>query len=56
MQEAIPTNPYNNSFDVKAAVWAATPPVAGAEGWAYDAAAGRFWANSTTAGVDEHLW
>ena len=56
LQEAIPNNPYNNSVAVKAAVWAATPPVSGTEGWAYDAAAGRVWANSTTTGVNEHLW
>ena len=56
MQEAIPNNPYNNSNSVKSATWAATPPVAGAEGWAYDVAVGRIWANSTTTGVNEHLW
>ncbi|MBX3377013.1 MAG: prepilin-type N-terminal cleavage/methylation domain-containing protein [Phycisphaeraceae bacterium] len=56
LQEAVPTNPYNNSNAVKAATWATTPPVAGTEGWAYDASAGRIWANSTTTGVNEHLW
>ncbi len=56
LQEAVPLNPYNNSNAVKAATWAATPPVAGTEGWAYDVAVGRVWANSTTAGISEHLW
>ena len=56
MQEQIPANPYSNSNAIVAATWGVTPPVAGAQGWAYDAAAGKFWANSTTAGVNEHLW
>jgi prepilin-type N-terminal cleavage/methylation domain-containing protein len=56
MQEAIPTNPYNNSNDVTGATWATTPPVTGNYGWNYDAASGRFWANSTTTGISEHLW
>lgn len=56
LQEAVPTNPYNNSNAVKAATWAATPPVGGTEGWAYDVAVGRVWANSTTSGINEHLW
>jgi prepilin-type N-terminal cleavage/methylation domain-containing protein len=54
MQEALPANPYNSSAAVAAAVWAATPPVAGANGWNYDAAAGKFWANSD--GVAENTW
>ena len=56
MQEQIPANPYNNSNAIVAATWAATPPVIGAQGWAYDAATGKFWANSTTTGINEHLW
>lgn len=56
LQEAVPTNPYNNSNAVKTATWATTPPVSGTEGWAYDATEGRVWANSTTSGVNEHLW
>ncbi len=56
MQEAIPANPYNSASTVGAAVWATTPPVTGAFGWNYDAASGRFWANSTTTGINEHLW
>jgi prepilin-type N-terminal cleavage/methylation domain-containing protein len=56
MQEPIPANPYNNSSDVAAATHATTPPVSGSAGWNYDVASGRFWANSTTTGVDEHLW
>ena len=57
-QEAIPDNPYKTSNAVRAATWATTPPVStsAAEGWNYDAAAGRFWANSNTTGISEHLW
>jgi general secretion pathway protein G len=57
MQEAIPANPYvvgATNTDIAAAVWAAAPPVAGVNGWNYDAAAGKFWANSNTVG--ENLW
>jgi prepilin-type N-terminal cleavage/methylation domain-containing protein len=54
MQEAIPQNPYNNDATIAAGVWAATPPTSGTNGWNYDAAAGRFWANSTSVG--ENLW
>lgn len=56
MQEALPNNPYNSDATIGAATWAATPPVTGAFGWNYDAASGRFWANSTTSGINEHLW
>ena len=56
MQEAIPNNPYNNANTIVAATWAATPPTAGAQGYAYDVAVGRFWMNSATAGVSENLW
>jgi general secretion pathway protein G len=56
MQEALPNNPYNNANTIAAATWAATPPIAGATGFNYDAAAGKFWLNSTTSGVNEHLW
>src|SRR5205809_925843 len=41
MQEVMPPNPYNNSAAIAAAVWAAAPPVSGANGWNYDAAAGK---------------
>jgi prepilin-type N-terminal cleavage/methylation domain-containing protein len=54
MQEALPPNPYNNSATIAAATWAATPPVSGTNGWNYDAATGRFWANSNTVG--ENTW
>lgn len=54
MQEPIPPNPYNNSADVVAATWAATPPVSGTAGWNYDVATGKFWANSNTTG--ENAW
>ena len=56
MQEAIAPNPYNSDATIAAATWAVTPPVSGTNGWNYDATTGRFWANSTTAGVNEHLW
>ncbi len=56
MQETLPANPYNSSATIAAATWAATPPVTGAAGYNYDATAGRFWLNSTTTGVNEHLW
>ncbi len=56
MQETLPANPYNSSAAIAAATWAATPPVSGANGYNYDATAGRFWLNSTTTGVNEHLW
>ena len=57
MQEAVPANPYvvgAANASIVAAVWNAVPPVAGANGWNYDAAAGKFWANSNTVG--ENLW
>ncbi len=54
--DGIPANPYNSSSTIAAATWAATPPVTGAAGWKYDATTGRIWANSTTTGVNEHLW
>lgn len=54
MQESIPENPYNSSQDVVAATWnVANPPVSGVAGWNYDAAAGKFWANSDTVGENE---
>ena len=56
MQENLPNNPYNNSNVIAAATWAATPPTAGVNGWNYDATAGRFWANSNTAGIGENAW
>jgi len=55
MQEILPENPYNNSYDVVAAAWdASKPPVSGSAGWNYDAKVGKFWANSSTTG--ENLW
>lgn len=56
MQEAIPANPYNNATTIAAASWSATPPVTGSAGYNYDATTGRFWLNSTTTGINEHLW
>ncbi len=53
MQEPIPQNPYNNSSAVRDAdgTWVAgNPPVAGAQGWAYDESNGKFWANTNTVG------
>jgi prepilin-type N-terminal cleavage/methylation domain-containing protein len=57
MQEPIAANPYNNLATVQAASWSsANPPVSGTAGWNYDAAAGKFWANSNTSGVGENQW
>lgn len=56
MQESVPENPYNNLNTISAGVYATTPPVTGTTGYSYDAATGRIWLNSTTTGVDEHLW
>lgn len=56
MQEPLPANPYNNAAAIRTATWAAVPPVSGDEGYAYDPLTGKFWLNSTTAGVNEHLW
>lgn len=62
LQEPIPANPYitsTNAASISAATWAATPPVtagASVSGWNYDAATGKFWANSNTTGVAENLW
>lgn len=56
LQEPLPPNPYNRSSEIRLATWAATPPVAGPEGYAYDPRTGKFWLNSITAGVNEHLW
>jgi prepilin-type N-terminal cleavage/methylation domain-containing protein len=51
LQEPIPANPYKSSATIVAATWdPADPPVSGAAGWNYDASAGKFWANSNTAG------
>ncbi len=54
MQEALAQNPYNSSATIAAATWAATPPVSGANGYNYDATAGKFWLNSN--GVSENTW
>ena len=54
MQEPIPENPYNGDNTVGAGTWnVANPPVSGNDGWNYDAAAGKFWANSSTVGENE---
>lgn len=56
LNDAVPANPYNNNATVAAAVWASTPPTSGTAGWNYDAALGRFWANTNTTGVGENSW
>jgi hypothetical protein len=61
MQEALPANPYVSgatATDIAAATWAATPPVSGTNGWNYDAATGKFWANSNANGqtTTENNW
>ena len=52
MQEPISANPFNNDATIAAAAWAATPPVAGTNGWNYDVSVGRFWCNSATNGAN----
>jgi len=57
MQEQIPANPYQAAATgtvISAATWNATPPVSGTNGWNYDAATGKFWANTNTIG--ENAW
>lgn len=61
MQEQLPDNPYNDDNSVLDAdgTWVAGPPVVqpvvvvGGEGWAYDATAGKFWANTNTLGEND---
>ena len=53
-----PYNDDNNIFDADG-TWVAGPPVVqpvvviGGEGWAYDATAGKFWANTNTLGEND---
>jgi general secretion pathway protein G len=57
MQEPIPANPYQavaTGANIAAATWNAVPPVSGTNGWNYDAATGKFWANTNTVG--ENAW
>jgi prepilin-type N-terminal cleavage/methylation domain-containing protein len=57
LQENIPANPFVSgatATTISAATWNATPPVSGTNGWNYDAASGKFWANSNTVG--ENAW
>jgi general secretion pathway protein G len=55
MQEPMPLNPYRNSNTISQRTWNANnPPVTGNAGWNYDPNAGKFWANSNTAGVNEN--
>lgn len=56
MQDSIGANPYNNLSNVLAASWTASQVVAGNGGWNYDAAQGKFWANSNTSGIGENSW
>ncbi len=64
MTDPMPVNPYNNSSLITASTWTPGTPLApspaqtvsGTNGWNYDAAAGRFWANSNTTGVGENAW
>lgn len=57
MQEPLPNNPYNNANTVASATYnATTPPTSGNAGWNYDAASGKFWANTNTTGVGENAW
>jgi len=57
MQEPIPTNELNGSAAVRNAngefdATASAQAVSGTEGWAYDPASGRFWANTTTSSAN----
>jgi len=55
MQDIMPENPYNGSATIAAATWSTSSPPAGSgNGWNYDAAAGKFWANTST--VSENTW
>ena len=58
MQETLPDNPYaatpNNNVRDADGTYTSPPPVSGTEGWAYDETAGKFWANSDTASIDEN--
>lgn len=59
MQEPIPENPYKNAGGIREATWDEdSPPVDSnaPEGWNYDAATGKFWANSSTGSVAENTW
>ncbi len=57
MQETLAANPYNNSSTIAAATSSASaPPTTGNAGWNYDAASGKFWANTNTSGVGENSW
>ncbi len=63
MQEILPDSPYttttpkNNSVFDAVGTWVENPPVdlTLGEAWAYDATAGKFWAN-TTSGNGEKDW
>ena len=53
LQEPMPANPYNNDITIAAATYsAASPPVAGTNGWNYDVASGKFWCNSSTSSAN----
>ena len=53
LQEPMPENPFNNSAAIAAATYsAASPPVAGSNGWNYDATSGKFWCNSSTSSAN----
>ena len=53
LQEPMPANPYNNDITIAAATYsAASPPVAGTNGWNYDATSGKFWCNSSTSSAN----
>lgn len=59
LHEALPPNPYNNFGAIRADTFlASNPPINGgaSAGYCYDAAVGRFWLNSATAGINENLW
>lgn len=58
MQEILPENPYavatENDVRDATGTWAQPGPISGSQGWAYDNAVGKFWANTTV--VSENGW
>lgn len=58
MQEILPENPYavttENGVRDAPGTWAQPGPISGSQGWAYDNAVGKFWANTTV--VSENGW
>ncbi len=59
MKETIPPNPYNGFTTIRADTFlASNPPIdsTASAGYCYDSAVGRFWLNTSTAGLSENFW